>query len=97
MRVRYLRVGGPSRSHVRVRCTRGCRAFDRTIRSSGGRRTISVSTLRDRFLRARTRIRIWVTKPGHVGTYYAYTIRRGSFRKSAERCLDPGSLTPRRC
>ena len=97
VRVRRLRVSGPNRAHVRVRCSRGCRRFDRTIRSGGGRRTISVATLRDRTLRPGTRIKIWVTKPGHVGTYYSYTVRRARVRRSTEHCLPPNSLRPTRC
>ncbi len=98
--VRYLRVTAPAGARISVSCTLArCRSFARTVPSIAGvrRRTVTVTTLRNRALRTGTTVRIYVTRPGAIGTYLTYVIRRGGFRKSPERCLPPGSRRPGPC
>ncbi len=98
--VRYLRVTAPKGARISVSCPGGrCRSFARTVapRGRATRQTVAVTTLRSRVLRSGTRIRIYVTRAGAIGTYVTYTVRRRGFRKSPERCLPPGSRTPGPC
>ena len=84
-----LTVSSSSGARVRVRCSRGC-----ATQTATGART-SFPRLRGASLRAGSTLSIYVTKPGAIGTYVRYRIARGNFTKTT-RCLDPGSLTPRR-
>jgi hypothetical protein len=47
-------------------------------------------------LRKGARLMVAVTKPGFVGTYTVFTIRRGKNRKKQMYCLAPGSTKPRK-
>jgi hypothetical protein len=58
-------------------------------------RTVSFSRLRNRRLRAGSKIEVRVTQTGAIGTYFRYTVVRGNFKKIT-RCMNPGSRTPRR-
>jgi hypothetical protein len=77
-------------SRVQVTCP-GCGRQAKTAR------TVHFPGLRGRQLRAGSRLKIYVTKPGAIGAYIQYRIVAGNFVKS-KRCLLPGSRTPRtRC
>jgi hypothetical protein len=90
--VRSLTVRAVRGAQASLRCRRGCR-----IRQGRTTRTVSFSRLRGRFLRAGASIEIRVTRAGYFGDYIRFDIRRGSFRR-IDRCLRPGSSTPRsRC
>lgn len=58
-------------------------------------RRLTFTRVRGAALRARQSIEIRVTQPGFIGRYVKYTARRGGFRR-VNRCLEPGSRTPRR-
>jgi hypothetical protein len=58
-------------------------------------RVVDFRRMRGRRFRARQTIEIRVTREGFLGRYFKYTIRRGGFTRT-ERCLEPGSSTPRR-
>ncbi len=77
-------------SRVQVTCP-GCGRQAKTAR------TVHFPGLRGKQLRAGSRLKIYVTKPGAIGAYVQYRIVAGNFVKS-KRCLLPGSRTPRtRC
>ena len=83
-------VTAPRGSRVQVTCP-GCGRQAKTAR------TVRFPALRGTQLRAGSRLRIYVTKPGAIGAYIQYRIVAGNFVKS-KRCLLPGSRTPRtRC
>jgi hypothetical protein len=91
-RVTLLSVRAPRGAKITLRCTGGC-----------PRRALAVATaltrLRafERDLNAGTRLVIRVTRPGYVGKHTLIRIRRGKPPSRIDRCLYPGSNTPRRC
>jgi hypothetical protein len=42
-----------------------------------------------------SKLEIFATKKGYIGTYVQYNITKGFFTKF-NRCLEPGSMTPRK-
>jgi hypothetical protein len=98
LNVLSLRVTGPAGARVRVTCSRGCTPFSGTIKRVSGRaRALTVGTIRNRLLRNGTQVRVFITRPGSIGTFIRYTVRRGNLIKSGRRCLAPGSSVPRAC
>lgn len=94
-RVRVLRVSAPKGSLVTVKCKgKSCQAKQR-------RKRVTKSTVRfktyERFLRARTKLSIFVTRPRTIGSYTSYTIRAGKFPTRVRRCTPPGKLVAKRC
>jgi len=90
-RIRLLRVSAPRGSRIRVRCTGAtCPLRRRTVRA-GRIRAL------ERFLPARTRITIRVTKRGFIGKYVRITIRDGRAPARRDACLFPGRTRPRSC
>lgn len=83
-----LRVSSNRKSRVEVRCS-GCgRRVKRGRRVNfnlGGKR-----------IRVGGRLVIRVTRGGEIGTYVSYRFRRGRRPVETERCLNPGSRTPRK-
>jgi hypothetical protein len=99
IRIRSLRVQAPKGSKVTVRCGRGCR-FARRASATGKARamaakTVTVKKLAGRTFRAGEKIRIYVTRKGRIGAYIQYTVRRGGFKR-VNRCLNPGTMKPRK-
>lgn len=85
-----LSVTAPRRSRVAVSCSRGCRREVKRARS-----TVRFRRIRGSNLSAGSRIVIRVTRRRSIGSYIAYRIQRGNFKK-IERCLNPGSQRPRK-
>ena len=56
---------------------------------------MSFPLLRGRSLPAGAVIEIFVTKANSIGAYTRYDVVRGNFKR-VDRCLRPGSHTPRR-
>lgn len=94
-----LSVSGPTGARVRVTCTRGgCRSFSGTVvRRRGITRPLRVPTLSRRILRHGSELRVFITRPGSIGTFIRWRVRRGIAIKSGRRCLPPGTLIPRAC
>ena len=89
--ISLLRVRAPATATVDVRCDGpGCKLHRR---SSGGRRVKSL----ERFLRARVRVTIRVTKRGTVGKYVRLVIRDGRAPKRRDACLVAGDRRPAPC
>jgi hypothetical protein len=86
-----------------VRAPRGARISLRCTGDGCPRRALAVATsltrLRafERDLDAGTRLEIRVTRAGYVGKHTLIQIRRGKPPSRVDRCLYPGSSTPRRC
>ena len=85
-----LSVTAPRRSRVAVSCSRGCSREVKRARS-----TVNFRRIRGSNLSAGSRIVIRVTRRRSIGSYIAYRIQRGNFKK-IERCLNPGSRKPRK-
>jgi len=88
--VRSLSVRAPHKARVRVRCRHGC-SYNKA-QTAG---VVRFSGLRGRTLPAGSVLEIFVTKPHAIGVYTRYDIKAGNFKRT-DRCLKPGSMTPRR-
>jgi PKD repeat protein len=107
IRLRRMIVDAPRGSTVVVRCQgRGC-PLRRQVRTavsgpSAGplarvSRIVRVRRLERRLLRAGVVLKISVTKPGTIGKYTRFRIRRGRPPARIDRCLMPGTPGPLRC
>jgi hypothetical protein len=91
IKVLALSVTAPRRARVAVSCTRGaCPAEVKKAHS-----TVKFRRVRGRSLPAGSKLVIRVTKRRSIGSYIAYRVERGNFKK-IERCLNPGSRKPRK-
>jgi hypothetical protein len=88
--VKKLSVSASKGAKVEVRCRRGCSG--RQARTAG---VVSFSMLRGRSLPAGAVIEIFATKAHWIGKYVRYDVVRGNFKR-VDRCLRPGSHTPRK-
>jgi hypothetical protein len=88
--VRKLSVSATKGAKVEVRCRRGCSGHQ--ARTAG---VVSFPLLRGRALPAGAVIEVFVTKAQSIGSYVRYEIVRGNFKR-VDRCLKPGSHTPRK-
>jgi hypothetical protein len=87
--VKKLSVSATKGAKVEVRCRRRCSGHQ--ARTAG---VVSFPLLRGRALPAGARIEIFVTKKDSIGSYTRYDVVRGNFKRT-DRCLKPGSHTPR--
>ena len=88
--VKKLSVSATKGAKVEVRCRRRCSGSQ--ARTAG---VVSFPLLRGRALPAGARIEIFVTKAHAIGSYVRYDVVRGNFKRT-DRCLRPGSHTPRK-
>jgi hypothetical protein len=88
--VKKLNVSAPKGAKIEVRCRRRCSGSQ--TRTAG---IVSFPMLRNRALSAGARIEIFVTRKDSIGAYTRYDVVRGNFKRT-DRCLRPGSHTPRR-
>jgi hypothetical protein len=101
VRLRLLRVQQmPAGAQLRVLCTgRGCpfRTLRRTI--EGGPRGVEPLTLAalQRSLGFGAVVRIFISKPGEIGKYTRFTVRRRGLPERVDTCLDPSGVTPLAC
>jgi plastocyanin len=87
----------PRNARVEVRCNgRGC-PFKRTVRSAGTRHRKLRFRAVERRLRAGVVISILITRPGQIGKYTSFKIRRSGTPLRKDRCLLPGARLPSRC
>jgi hypothetical protein len=88
--VRTLSVSATKGAKVEVRCRKRCSGHQ--ARTAG---VVSFPMLRNRALPAGAVIEIFVTKRQSIGSYIRYDVVRGNFKR-VDRCLRPGSHTPRK-
>ncbi len=104
-RLKLLAVSATSGARITIKCRgRSCpfgtvakkasTAFRVEARAA---RLVRVRKLQGRFLRAGTRIEVFVTKPGMIGKYTRFKIRGGKPPARKDRCLMPGTKRPVRC
>jgi hypothetical protein len=95
-RLTRLSVRGPSDSNVRARC-RGRSCGARSARATiGPRGSVRIRRFQRR-LRAGTVLVVLVTKPGFVGKYTRFRIRRGRPPLRTDLCVQPGATTGSDC
>jgi hypothetical protein len=102
--IKSLTVQTPYGATVRVRCHgRGCpfRRTSRTLAIVGKAklpsRTLRVRKLYGRRLGAGASIKVLVSRPGEVGKYTHFVIRRRRPPRRTDACLLPGSTKPVEC
>ena len=94
-RITLLTVSAPAGSQVSIYCAgRSCPRKRLAVRA--GRKLVRVRRF-ERRLRAGTVLRIYVTKPGFVGKYTRFQIRRGRSPLRTDLCAQRPASTPRRC
>ncbi|TML99065.1 MAG: PKD domain-containing protein [Actinobacteria bacterium] len=87
----------PRNARVEVRCSgRGC-PFRRSVRSAGTRHRTLRFRAAERRLRAGVVISVLITRPGQIGKYTSFKIRRSGTPLRKDRCLLPGARLPTRC
>jgi hypothetical protein len=92
-RVTLLSVQAPRDVRIDVDCT-GTDCPARHYRSPAGKHRLRKF---ERNLRAGTRLEVRVTKPGYIGKFTAFVIRRRAEPKRSDRCLAPGATRPVLC
>jgi hypothetical protein len=95
-RVTRLSIKGPAGARVLARCRgRSCPARSaRAIVSPNG--TARIRRFQRR-LRAKTVLEVLVTKPGFIGKYTRFRIRKGLPPRRTDLCVQPGERTGSRC
>lgn len=103
-RIKHLTVTAPLGSTVSVRCRgKGCpfRRAARTVASTGSKKspakTVIFSKLEKRLLRGGASVKVLVSKPGEIGKYTLFKIRRSKPPARSDSCLQPGSTKPVEC
>jgi hypothetical protein len=100
VKVRLLSVQAPGRARIQVRCRgHGCPVRSQSRIAAAGR--VGATPIEfprfERSLPAGVRLEIRVSKPGEVGKYTSFVIRRGKLPKRRDSCLDPGGVKPIPC
>src|SRR4051794_14398167 len=84
-------------TRVEVRCLgRSCH-FRKKVRIARARSSRVRFPEVQHSLRSGTLLQVFVTRPGLIGKYTSFRIRRGSTPKRRDRCLVPGAPHPTRC
>jgi hypothetical protein len=103
-RIKHLSVRAPFGSTVTVRCKGGGCPFRRATRTlaSAGRakapaKTVTFRRLERHFLRGGASVKVLVSRPGEIGKYTLFRIRRGKPPTRNDSCLQPGSTKPVQC
>jgi hypothetical protein len=92
-RITLLSVRGPQKAQISARCVgRGCPVRQLTLSHAN----VRLHRL-ERFLRAGIQLQIRVTRPGHIGSYTSFLIRRRKAPLRVDRCLPSRSAKPVRC
>jgi hypothetical protein len=96
VKLRLLRIQqAPAGARVTVRC-RGRRCPVRSASRVTASRRLGESSLEfrafERSLRFGVTLEILVSKPGEIGKYTSFAIRRGKLPKRRDSCLDPGGV-----
>jgi PKD repeat protein len=100
IQVRRLTVDAPAGARTEVRCKGSGCPFSRrrySHRSAVAARVVRVARLTGRFLRARTRVLVFVTRRGAIGRYTRFRIRSNKPPERVDRCLVSTSTKPVRC
>jgi Bacterial Ig-like domain len=99
--LRLLRIQqAPAGAEIRVRCRgRGCPRRTVRLTTVRGRRGVDPVTLRrfQRHLGVGAVLQVFISKPGTIGKYTRFTVRRGRLPERVDLCLDPAGVTPVPC
>jgi hypothetical protein len=100
-----LSVIAPDGATISIRCRgRGCPLRRQTriarsdpVASADGTRFIRLRRLERRRLRPGAVVKIFVTKPGMIGKYARFKMRRGKPPRRSDSCVAPGATAPIAC
>jgi PKD repeat protein len=95
--VRLLSVRAPRGSLARVRCKgkgTGCPKGVRRKRSKGKRLRFKAY---EKSIRAGAKLEVFVVRPGRIGKYTRFKVRRAKIPLRTDSCLVPGRRKPRPC
>jgi hypothetical protein len=94
VRLRLFLVNAPAGSKIVIRCLgKGC-PFAKKSRAA---KALRLRTVEKRFYPAGVKIEVFVTKPGMIGKYTRFKVRKAKAPTRTDRCLMPGSNKPVRC
>ena len=101
VKLRLLRVQQiPAGARVTVRC-RGRRCPLKSASRVAVSRALEASSLEfrafERSLHFGVTLEILVSKPGEIGKYTRFELRRGKLPTRVDMCLDPAGIKPLRC
>jgi hypothetical protein len=101
VKLRLLRVQQtPAGARVTVRC-RGRRCPLRSASRVAVSRVLEAASLEfrafERSLHFGVTLEIFVSKPGEIGKYTRFEVRRGKLPTRVDMCLDPAGIKPLRC
>ena len=96
IRVEQLVITAPEGARVEIRCRGGGCPFKKLVRKPG-HQTVRVRRFARHVLRPGAVVQVWVTRPGEIGKYTRFRIRRGRQPTRVDRCLPPGSRRPAPC
>ena len=102
VRLRLLTAQAPVGARVTVSCRgRGCPTKSEgqvALSRKGNPSTVVVEFRRfERFLRAGVILDVWISKPGNIGKFTAFRIRRGKLPVRVDMCLDATGVSPLVC
>ncbi len=107
IRLGTFTVSAPIGATVAIRCAGGGCPFRRHTRIADGppataqlptsMRLVRVRPLERRLLRTGVIVRVFVTKPGAIGKYTRFRVRKRRPPFRTDRCLTPGSALPVQC
>ena len=100
IRLKLLSVRASAGALVAVKCTgHGCPKKPQSRVTVVGKAAAAPILFRhfERFLRAGTLLEVRVTKPGQIGKYTRFSIRRGKLPVRVDACLASTSATPIVC
>src|SRR6185503_19582527 len=102
--IRRFTIDAPFGATIKVHCRGKSCPFrkaslsnPRGKRSRGPAGTVEIRRLRHRWLRAGVQIRVFVSRPGEVGKYTLFVIRKHRAPDRSDLCLPPGSTRPAQC
>jgi hypothetical protein len=102
--IKSLTIRAPYGATVKVRCRgRGCpfrrssRTLARVGKAKGPAKTIRIKKLSRRVLRGGASIKVLVSRPGEIGKYTRFLIRRGKPPRRTDLCLLSGMSEPIEC
>ena len=103
-RIKRLSIRAPYGATVSVRCRgRGCpfrrstRTLARAGRAKSPSKTVTIRRLAHRLLHGGASVKVLVSRPGEIGKYTRFRIRRGKAPQRTDLCLAPGSTEPTEC
>jgi hypothetical protein len=101
-KLRLLAVDAPAGARVIITCKGRSCPFRSSVRSAAAEEVHASNLLRFRSLerkplRPGVTVTIYVTKPGVIGKYTRFKIRKGKPPARVDSCLAPGSTKPVQC